>query len=133
MIVGTPARQRVVEHAYRVLRPGGTFIVHAHNYWFNANDPAGRSWLVRDLFAWLLGRGSGDRPMPPHHGVVGLHLHHFTRRELLHLLEHAGFSILDVLPVGLGPGGTVPGPAWLRGLRTYGYLVAAQRRGRIPS
>jgi SAM-dependent methyltransferase len=122
MIVGAPARQCVVEEAYRVLRPGGRFIVHAHNYWHNLGDPAGRAWLVRDLFRRLCGRESGDRPMPAHNGVSGLHLHHFHRRELLGLLQAVGFRLLEILPIDVGAEG-------LRGWRTYGWLAAVERPG----
>ncbi len=31
-------RRRVVGHAFRVLRPGGRFILHVHNRWFNVWD-----------------------------------------------------------------------------------------------
>jgi SAM-dependent methyltransferase len=127
MILGADARRRVVAHAFRVLRPGGIFLVHAHAYWFNAADPTGRKWLIGDLFNRLFGRPTGDRPMPPHNGVAGLRLHHFRRRELLALLTDVGFHIREVVPVRLSHDGRVSGPVWLRGLRTCGYLVAAQR------
>src|SRR5262249_24696603 len=38
MVSGTAERRRVIEHVRRLLRPGGTFIVHVHNYWFNCWD-----------------------------------------------------------------------------------------------
>src|SRR4051812_36192288 len=81
MVAGADNRRRVVAHAYRLLRPGGRFVLHVHNRWFNARDRAGRRWLLRDTLSALGGRATGDRPMPAHQGVAGLALHHFTRRE----------------------------------------------------
>src|SRR2546430_13177372 len=49
MVIGAEQRRRVVAHAARLLRPGGKFILHVHNRWFNVWDAAGRSWLWRDL------------------------------------------------------------------------------------
>src|SRR5262245_21982695 len=48
MVLGAAQRRRVVGHAFRVLRPGGRFILHVHNRWFNAHDRAGWAWLLRD-------------------------------------------------------------------------------------
>ncbi|HZT79255.1 MAG TPA: methyltransferase domain-containing protein [Gemmataceae bacterium] len=123
MVRGADNRRRVLAHAYRLLRPGGRFVLHVHNYWFNGWDRAGRRWLLRDLLA----RGDGDRPMPPHQGVAGLALHHFRRGEAVRLLRAAGFRLREVRPVGLGPEGRLAWPWWFSRLRAYGYLLAAER------
>jgi SAM-dependent methyltransferase len=135
MVVGLAARRRVVGHAFRVLRPGGRFVLHVHNRWFNAWDRGGRAWLLRD---WLRGFGAGgvsrpggqergDRVMPVHQGVAGLTLHLFTRREAVRLLTDAGFRVLEVRPLSLRADGRLPLPAWFGWLRAYGYLLAAER------
>jgi SAM-dependent methyltransferase len=129
MVVGSAVRRRVVGHAFRVLRPGGRFVLHVHNRWFNAWDRGGRAWLLRD---WLRGWGGserGDRVMPVHQGVAGLTLHLFTRREAVRLLAAAGFRVLAVRPVSLRADGRLPFPAWFGWLRAYGYLLAAERPG----
>lgn len=127
MIRGADVRRRVVSQAFRVLRPGGVLILHVHNRWFNARDPAGRRWLLRNLLAIASGREAGDRTMPVHHGVAGLTLHQFTRREAVGMLQGAGFGIREVRPVGIRAGGNLPYPRWLPSLRAYGYLLAAQK------
>jgi SAM-dependent methyltransferase len=144
MVMGRPHRQRAVEHVFRLLRPGGRFILHVHNRWFNFWDRPGRAWLLRNGLGSLLracvssltlrvgvGKGeTGDRVMPPHQGIAGLTLHHFTRREVIRLLTRAGFRILEVQPLGLRPDGRLPLP-WLFGwLRAYGYLLVAERPDR---
>jgi hypothetical protein len=68
--------------------------------------------------------------MPAHQGVAGLALHHFSRGEIVRLLEAAGFRILEVRPVGLTGGLALTNPWWVPGLRAYGYLVAAEKAAR---
>jgi SAM-dependent methyltransferase len=130
MVTGSAARRRVVEHVFRLLRPGGRFVLHVHNRWFNLWDPQGRRWLVGD---WLrrLGRWreGGDCVMPVHQGIAGLTLHLFTRREAVRLLRGAGFRIREVHPVSLRPAGQLSVPWWFGGLRAYGYLLAASKGG----
>lgn len=123
MIAGAAERRRVVAHAHRLLRPGGRFVLHVHNLWFNIRNRAGRRWLVRDWLGARLGRVEGGN----HPGLAGLSLHLFTRRETVCLLRAAGFRVLEVQPVGLSADGTLSSPWWLGGLRAYGYLLAAER------
>jgi SAM-dependent methyltransferase len=130
LIATRAARRRVVEHAYRLLRPGGKFVLHVHNRWFNWWDPQGRVWLLTDLVRSLYSRGEGgNRRMPVHQGIAGLSLHHFTRREVERLLRGAGFRIVEVCPVSLKPDGRLSFPRCLCWLRAYGYLLAAERPG----
>ena len=60
MVAGAEQRQRVVKHAYRLLRPGGRLVLHVHNRWFNFWDPQGRRWLLGNALAALAG-GAGRR------------------------------------------------------------------------
>jgi ubiquinone/menaquinone biosynthesis C-methylase UbiE len=126
MIQGDTQRKRVVAGAYRLLRPGGRFIVHVHNRWFSVWDSAGRRWLIGDQWRQWTGHAqAGNRPMPPHQGIAGLALHHFSRREIVKLLEKTGFRILEVESVGLQRQGSLPYPRFCSSTRAYGYLVAA--------
>jgi SAM-dependent methyltransferase len=126
MVEGADRRRRVVEEAYRLLRPGGKFVLHVHNRWFNFWDPQGRAWLARDTLRGLFARSeTGDRDMPAHDGLPPLTLHLFTRREVKRLLRSAGFRPVEVRPLGLRPDGRLPWPWWFAWLRAYGYLIAA--------
>jgi SAM-dependent methyltransferase len=128
MVAGREQRRRVVAHVHRLLRPGGTFVLHVHNRWFNCWDPGGRRWLTQDLWRSLLRRPTrGDREMPVHQGIAGLTLHLFTRREAVWLLKEAGFRIREIAPLSLRPDGRLPYRHWFGWLRAYGYLLAAQR------
>ena len=128
MVTGAAERRRVVRQVYRLLRPGGRFVLHVHNRWFNFWDQQGRRWLVKDALRSVARRAdAGDRPMPAHQGIAGLSLHQFTRREAVRLLSEAGFRLREVRPVGLRDDGTLSRPWWFGWLRAYGYLIAAER------
>jgi ubiquinone/menaquinone biosynthesis C-methylase UbiE len=129
MIHGQANRQRVVLETHRLLRPGGKFVLHIHNWWFNLWDPAGRRWVVADTWRKLAGDpAAGDRPMPPHQGLAGLALHHFTLREVRTLLRQTGFAVHEIQSVGLAKSGRLQSPRFLGWLRAYGYLLAAVKR-----
>lgn len=118
MIRGSAARARAVAHARRILRPGGRFVVHAHNRFFHGLGRR-RIWVQR--WKTLLGRcDAGDLVMPQPYGGGPLTLHHFTRGELLGLVRTAGFDVLDVAAIGADGR-----PA--RGSAVYGWLITAQR------
>jgi SAM-dependent methyltransferase len=128
LVVGVEARRRVVAHVHRILRPGGVFVLHVHNRWFNFWTTHGRKLLFKELLASWLGRGAGgDYEMPPHEGVGRLTMHLFTRREVVRLLRSAGFEIVDVRPLSLRPDGRLACPWWFGRLRSYGYLIAARK------
>jgi SAM-dependent methyltransferase len=128
MVTGAANRRRVVGHAFRVLRPGGRFVLHVHNRWFNAWTGPGRAWLLKNWLDARLGRAeAGDHVMPAHQGAAGLTLHLFTRGEAVRLLRSAGFPVVEVMAVGLRPDGRLPWRRWFGGVRAYGYLLAAEK------
>jgi SAM-dependent methyltransferase len=128
MVAGSAHRQSVVQHVHRLLRPGGTFVVHVHNRWFNFWDRAGRRWLIQDLVrSAFRAPAAGDRPVLRHDGTPAWSLHHFTRGEIIRLLRHNGFEITEVQPLSLQPDGQLRLPRWFGWLRAYGYLIAARR------
>jgi SAM-dependent methyltransferase len=127
MISGPAERRRVVAHAFRLLRPGGRLLLHVHNRWFHFWDKEGRKWLVREVLRALRGRPAGDRPMPAHHGLAGLTLHHFTRREAVRVLQAAGFQVQRIHPLSLRADGRLSCAWWFGWLRAYGYLLLARK------
>ena len=120
LIVGASARRQFLAHVHRVLKPGGVFVVHVHNRWFNVWTAQGRRLLLGDL----MNGSSGDYVMPAHQGVGSLTMHLFTRGEIVRLLRDAGFAIVEVRPLSLRADGRLRAPWWFGGLRAYGYLVA---------
>jgi len=129
MVVGSAHRRKVLEHICRVLKPGGRFVLHVHNCWFHLGTRAGRRWLLRDLMRqWRQADAAGDYEMPSHGGIAGLALHHFSRREILRELRHAGFAIDVVEPVSTRFDCRLRMPWLLPAVRAYGFLIAARRR-----
>jgi ubiquinone/menaquinone biosynthesis C-methylase UbiE len=129
MVNGVAERRRVLAHVHRLLKPGGVFVLHVHNRWFNVWSRGGRAWLWENAWRSLLRRGeAGTVRMPVHQQVAGLKLHLFTRREVVGELRRARFRIIEIRPVSLRPDGRLPWPGWFGRLRSYGYLVAAAKK-----
>lgn len=126
MVFGHDNRRRVLEHARRLLRPGGLLALHVHNRWYNVWDPQGRRWLVGDLLGGLLlRRTTGDKWLH-YRGIPKMYLHVFTQRELKWLLAESGFRVRELLPLREDRCGPLPGRRWTAGLRANGYLVLAE-------
>ena len=126
MIRGAENRAKVVANAFRLLKAGGRFVLHVHNRWFRG---LGFARLVGQLVRTEFERPTaGDITMPQAYGGAPLTLHHFTRWESLMTLWEAGFRTLDVQSIGVDGR-----PAsWPTTLRTYGYLILAEKPGEPP-
>lgn len=128
MVAGARNRRRVMEHAARLLRPGGTLILHGHNRGQHWRTAGGRRWLCRDLVRRMArSEEAGDWSMAHAPGRVGWTMHLFARRELTALATDAGLRITGVRPIGFGPTGSLSYPRWLPAWRAHGFLVAARR------
>ncbi len=125
MVTGATERRQVIGHVHRLLRPGGRFVLHVHNRWFNFWDRAGRRWLLRDL----LTLGMGDRPMPVHQGVAGLRAAPVHTPRGGSVAARSRLSRAGSAAGRLAPDGTLPRPWWFGWLRAYGYLIAVERPG----
>ncbi|MCS6865186.1 MAG: class I SAM-dependent methyltransferase [Gemmataceae bacterium] len=118
MICGAENRAQVLAHVFRLLKPGGRFVVHVHNRYFR-----GLGWkrVVQQWWKTLWGSpDAGDLTMPQAYGGAPLTLHHFTRREVRQLLERHGLMVTHELAVD-----AAGEPA--RGSRVYGWLFASQK------
>ncbi len=128
MVRGAANRAAVVANAFRLLRPGGRFVLHVHNRRFHLLGRGARLWAVRAGVRAALGDpDAGDLTRPQAYGGAALTLHHFARREAVRLLAAAGFRETKVLPLGLSAGGRLRAAWWLPGVRAYGYLIACER------
>jgi SAM-dependent methyltransferase len=129
MIQGRANRQRVLEATRRMLKPGGVFVLHVHNYWWNLYDPRGPWRLASNYFrAKAIGDVEpGDRYFN-YRGVHNMFLHVFTRCEVVKSLRMAGFEIREIIPLEARRKRALPIPWLLSSLRATGWIVVSEKR-----
>jgi SAM-dependent methyltransferase len=124
MIRGRANRIRALRHMRRILKPGGTLVIHVHNRWHNLRDPNGRRWLLRNLL-WERWRGeleAGDKFFP-YRGISNMFLHVYTQGEFTGELREAGFTVRELIPLDTARRHRLPHP-WLLGrLRANGWIA----------
>ena len=128
MIHGRQNRQRVLEHVQRILKPGGLFVLHAHNVWFGLFDSVSRAWLAGQLWCSLLGQGTelGDKFFD-YRGIPKMYLHTFSQRELVRAVRRAGFRLKELIPLAVTRQRPLP-HAWFFGsLRANGWIVVCEK------
>jgi len=127
MIRGRENRHRLLLHARRILKPGGLFVLHVHNLWYNLFNPAGRRWLLRHLPAVLLGRRLelGDKFFY-YRAIPQMFLHTFTRRELVRALGRAGFRIRELIPLNTDRQQPLARPWFFGRVRANGWIVVCE-------
>jgi ubiquinone/menaquinone biosynthesis C-methylase UbiE len=125
MIRGRVNRRRALAHVRRILQPGGAFVLHVHNRWYNLYDPGGPWWLIRSYVQALLRRDwePGDKYFP-YRGVHHMFLHVFTRRELAADLRSAGFSKQHWTPLDPRRHQALRWPHAASCLRANGWIIA---------
>jgi SAM-dependent methyltransferase len=127
MIRGRANRQRVLEHARRILKPGGLFVIHVHNYWFNLFDPLGRRFMVRQFFDKLRHREIewGDKFFH-FHGIAQMFLHTYTESELSRALSGAGFRMKEWIPLNAERQRPLPCPWFLGRFRANCWIAVCE-------
>jgi SAM-dependent methyltransferase len=124
MIRGSENRRRAIEHVRRILRPGGVFVLHVHNFWYNLFDPGGPWWVLKSVAAAPFRNEFeiGDKFFD-YRGIPQMYLHVFRRRELLTLLKGAGFRIRELIALDYRRTARLQRP-WLMGnIRANGWIV----------
>lgn len=118
MVCGAENRARLIANAFRLLKPNGRFVLHAHNRFFR-----GLGWkrVFGQRVKSLLRRpDAGDITMPQAYAGAPLTLHHFTRWEMTGMMVNAGFVVRETLAVRDDGKPAI-------GSRVYGWLIFAER------
>jgi SAM-dependent methyltransferase len=128
MLLKEKHRTAMLEEIFRVLKPGGKFILHVHNLWSASQGIQGYQWLALD-FCRRIGRAYdfGNRLLPAHQGICGLTLHLFTWKEISILLKTANFEMIEILPLGNPSWKASNSPRLDKKLFAHGYLIACSK------
>jgi SAM-dependent methyltransferase len=127
MIRGRQHRRRALDHARRILKPGGLFVIHVHNFWFNLFDPLGRRWLMHHFCDKLRHKDVewGDKFFH-FHDIPQMFLHTFKQKELRAILARSGLKIRRWIPLSADRQRPLTRP-WLFGrLRANGWIVVCE-------
>jgi ubiquinone/menaquinone biosynthesis C-methylase UbiE len=127
MIRGRENRQRVLDHARRIVKPGGRFVLHVHNVWHYLVDRLARRWLCGHLWDVILRRRAelGDRFFD-YRGVPNMFLHVFSRRELTGALKQAGLRIVELIHLDPQRRNALRRPWLLGSVRANGWIAVCE-------
>lgn len=124
MIRGSENRRAVLRHARRIVKPGGVFVAHVHNRWYNLYDPQGRWWLVASaLRHWLPGELEPGDKVFEYRRIPNMFLHTFTRSEFTGGLASAGFRIRELISLDTNRQRPLARPWLLGALRANGWIA----------
>lgn len=127
MIRGRENRRQALCHVRRILKSGGRFVLHVHNFWYNLHDLQGPIWLVGNLLTGTLRKDVevGDKWFS-YRGLSNMFLHVFRWRELAADLQSAGFRVLRRVPLDAPRRHPLRKPWLLGSLRTNGWIVVCE-------
>jgi SAM-dependent methyltransferase len=127
MIRGRANRRQALTHFRRIIKPGGRFVLHVHNYWYNLRDPGGPWWVIKNLLTAPFSRDVeiGDKWFP-YRGLPSMFLHVFRRRELAQDLASAGFAIKEWIPLDTPRREALKKPWLMEWFRANGWIVVCE-------
>ncbi len=102
MIQGRSNRRSVLYHVGRIVRPGGTFVLHVHHRWAALRERHGLSHLAASWWRSVRNRGDefGDSTYG-YRGLADMFMHRFSRRELIADLSHGGWTATETLRLSI--------------------------------
>jgi SAM-dependent methyltransferase len=127
MIQGRHHRRRVLSHAHRVIREGGTLLLHVHHRYAALYEPGGWRALLRSRIRSFVKRWEefGDATYP-YRGLGEMFLHRFSYREVRRDLLDSGWSIESVDSISID-GAIRTKATWTNRLRAGGFFLNAKK------
>lgn len=127
MIRGRENRSAALAHTRRILKPGGPFVLHVHNYCYNLYDPGGPWWVLSTLCRAIFKRDieAGDKFFP-YRGVPNMFLHVFRLGELKRDLRRAGFRVTRLVPLAPQRYRKLRASWFFGSLRANGWIVVCE-------
>ena len=127
MISGSDNRQRFLEHAHRILKPGSRFVLHVHNYWYQCRYPGGLKWMFGNWVRALMGKSEiGDR-RAEYRSIRNMFIHSFRYSELQRALATSGFEVREVCSLRGGNLEPKNGYHIADCFRTVGWMLVCER------
>ena len=126
MIKGAENRASFLRHVRRIIKPGGQFILHAHNVGFQVRHPGGAGWMLASAWSQLIGKAEfGDRTAN-YRGINRVFIHSFRYRELRAALQSAGFQSTKWFGVEPGAEFAIAPLPMFHSLRLVGWIVVCR-------
>lgn len=128
MIKGAAYRKQFLDHVYRILKPGGKFVVHVHNFWFNFFEPDGAIWIASHLVRARFTRGMerGDKYYR-YRGIPNFFLHVFSRGEFADALKSSNFQMTRLVPLRMDRQAELSHPWFFGTWRASGWIALCEK------
>lgn len=102
MIHGRSNRRSMLNTLFKLVRPGGTFILHVHHRWAALREHEGIRQLARSWWNAIRDRNSefGDCTYA-YRGLQSMFMHRFSKRELKQDLRATGWTLGRIDPISI--------------------------------
>jgi len=102
MIHGRDNRRSMLNTLFKLVRPGGTFMLHVHHRWAALREHQGIRQLARSWWNAIQVRNSefGDSTYA-YRGLQSMFMHRFSKRELKQDLRATGWTIGRIDPISI--------------------------------
>ena len=94
MVQGSDSRKRFLAHAARIVRPGGTLVLHVHRKWAALRERGGLRRLCANgcVALWNRDVEFGDS-VYAYRGLPNMFMHRFSAREIHAELKRSGWQV----------------------------------------
>jgi len=128
MIRGSDNRKTFLDHCFRILKPGATFVVHVHNFWANLYGPNGLIWIVNHFFqCWTSNEIKPGDKYYPYRGIPNFYLHVYWQSEFESELKNSQFQVRRMIPLRTDRQGQLAWPRLLSSLRAGGWIAICEK------